>query len=373
MEYFTTTAAASRRTGGCVIVGLYTGNDLSTAAADVDAASGGLLSKLSRQGDLSGKTGSCTVLPAVSGVRAQRVAVVGLGPRKAFGITAYRKAIEAAVRAIKDTKGRDACNYIATEEIDGADAYLKARYAAESAGNVLYRFSEMKSGRKPKASHLTRLGCAVESRSDTRKANLGAEHGDAFVAGMNLCRDLGNLPGNVATPSYLARTAQKMAKRHKQLETKVLGEAEMKRLKMGSLLSVTNGTEEPAKMIIMTYRGAGRQAPAVLVGKGVTFDSGGISIKPGPAMDEMKFDMCGAASVIGTMETIATLQPRINLTVVVPACENLPSGRATKPGDIVNVGDVLMTFDDGAEAEPTEDLAQLTHLFILPPLKAARV
>jgi leucyl aminopeptidase len=152
---------------------------------------------------------------------------------------------------------------------------------------------------------------------------------------MTLCRDLGNLPANVCTPSYLARTAQRLARQHTKLATKIVNEAEMKKLGMHSLLSVTAGTKEPAKLIVMQYKGAVRQKPVVLVGKGVTFDSGGISLKPGPAMDEMKFDMCGAASVIGTMATVARLKLPINLTVVVPTCENMPSSTATRPGDIV--------------------------------------
>ncbi len=163
----------------------------------------------------------------------------------------------------------------------------------------------------------------------------GAEHGDAISTGASLAKDLGNLPANVCTPSYLANTARKLAVGNGKLSTKVLNETEMKRLGMGSLLSVTAGTIEPAKLIVMQYKGAGSDKPVVLVGKGVTFDSGGISLKPGPAMDEMKYDMCGAASVIGVMATVAKLALPINLTVVVPTVENMPSGKATKPGDIV--------------------------------------
>ena len=152
---------------------------------------------------------------------------------------------------------------------------------------------------------------------------------------MRIAKDLGNLPANVCTPSYLARTARKLATGDGKLTTTILNEAQMKKLGMGSLLSVTAGTVEPAKLIVMKYKGAGGDAPVVLVGKGVTFDTGGISLKPGPAMDEMKFDMCGAAGVIGTMAAVAKMKLPINLYVVVPAVENMPSGQATKPGDIV--------------------------------------
>jgi leucyl aminopeptidase len=182
---------------------------------------------------------------------------------------------------------------------------------------------------------LQKIGFVIAKRGDAAAVLRGAEHGDAIAAGVALARDLGNLPANVCTPTYLARTARKMAQGNGKLTTRILNEPEMKRLKMGSLLSVTAGTKEPARLIVMQYKGAGSDKPIVLVGKGVTFDSGGISLKPGPAMDEMKYDMGGAAGVLGTMLAVTKLKLPINLTVIVPAVENLPSGTATKPGDIV--------------------------------------
>jgi leucyl aminopeptidase len=182
---------------------------------------------------------------------------------------------------------------------------------------------------------LKEVGLAIAKRGDAAKAMRGAEHGAAIVSGMSLAKDLGNLPPNVCTPSHIARTAQKLARQYKNLHTRILNETEMKRLGMHSLLSVTAGTKEPAKLIVMQYKGKAGQKPVVLVGKGVTFDSGGISLKPGPGMDEMKFDMCGAAGVIGTIAAVAKLKLPMNVNVVVPAVENLPSGKATKPGDIV--------------------------------------
>jgi leucyl aminopeptidase len=335
MEYVTTTSAAPRRAGGCIVVGLYEGERLGAAAADIDAASGGLLTKLAQQGDLSPKPGRCTVLTAVPGVRAQRVAVAGLGKISKFDVGTYRKAVAASIHAIRASKVGAVTVYLSLEEIRGIDVYYKARYTVETVGHVLYSFTEMKSARSRKRPGIRSVGIAVAERRDVSRARLGAEHGDAVVYGSSLCRDLGNLPPNVCTPSYLARSAQKLARQHRNLDTRILGEKEMKRHGMGALLSVTAGTVEPARLIVMTYKGAGKAQPVVLVGKGVTFDSGGISLKPGPAMDEMKFDMCGAASVIGTMATVAKLQLPVNLTVVVPAVENLPSGTATRPGDIV--------------------------------------
>lgn len=335
MDYFSTTSKASRRASGCIIIGIYTHGKLGVAASDVDSASGGVIAKLIKQGDISASPGKCTVLPTLPGVRAQRIAVVGLGGVSKFGIKQYRQAVRAAIVAIRGSKTQDIVNYLALENVGDASAYYLARYAVETIGNSLYTFTGMKSGRKPAAPKIRRIGNAIAQRGDAKKSARGAEHADAIVEGMTLCRDLANLPPNICTPSYLARTAQRLARQHARLNTKVLNETEMKRLGMHSLLSVTAGTVEPAKLIVMQYKGAAGEQPVVLVGKGITFDSGGISLKSGPAMDEMKFDMCGAAAVIGAMAAVARLKLPLNLTVVIPACENLPSGTATRPGDIV--------------------------------------
>ena len=335
MDYFTTTSKASRRAVDCVIVGIYERGKLGAGAADIDAATGGAIKRHLKSGDVSGELGRCAVLTDLSGVRAKRVAVVGLGKTSAYDVTKFQRALAIALSAISNSKCRSVLNCLTLETFKGASSYYLARHTAQTAGDVLYRFTAMKSGKKAKAMPLKSIGLAVSSRSDAAKALRGAEHGDAIVTGMSLAKDLGNLPANVCTPSYLARTAQKLARSHKNLQARVINETEMKRLGMHSLLSVTAGTKEPAKLIVMQYKGTTGGKPVVLVGKGVTFDSGGISLKPGPGMDEMKFDMCGAASVIGTMAAVAELQLPINLNVIVPAVENLPSGKATKPGDIV--------------------------------------
>jgi len=334
MQYFTTTSKASRRAVDCVIVGIYDRGRLGDAASDIDAASNGAIKRLIKSGDLSAALGSCKVLNDVAGVRTARVAVVGLGKYSEFSGKHFAAAVTAAMRAIASTKSKSVLNGLTLESANKAGIYYLARHTAQAAADVLYRYTQTKSGRKPAASSLRQVGIAIAKRGEANRAQRGCEHGDAIGIGMSLAKDLGNLPANICTPTYLARTSQKLARENKNLTTKVLGEAEMKRLGMHSLLSVGNGSDQPSKMIVMQYKGATKQAPTVLVGKGVTFDTGGISLKPGPGMDEMKFDMCGAAGVIGTMATVAKLQLPINLNVLVPAVENMPSGRATKPGDI---------------------------------------
>ena len=351
MELGTTTSAASRRASDCVLVGVYADGDLGVGAADIDQSSKGVLKKLVKDGDLNGKVGSSLLLTAVAGVRARRVLIVGLGKANNLTIGKFRRAISTAAKLIKTSKIADVVSYLNLESVGETDAYYAARYTVETIGSELYRFTETKSGRPSRGPALKEICIAVASRGDAAKALRGAEHGQAIVGGMSLARDLGNLPPNICTPAYLGRTAQKLGRQYKSVTTKVLGEAEIKRLGMHSFLSVTSGTELPAKLIVMQYKGAGKDKPIVLVGKGITFDAGGISLKPGPGMDEMKFDMCGAASVIGTMAVVAKLKLPVNLTVVVPTCENLPSGTATRPGDIIEsmAGKTIEVLNTDAE------------------------
>jgi leucyl aminopeptidase len=335
MKYFTTTSKASRRAVDCVIVGVYKRGKLGIGAADIDAASKGHIRKLIKSGDVSGRPDHISVLTAVPGVRAERVVTVGLGKPGDLTAARFRKAVGAATRAISNTKTRQILNCLTLEPVANCNPYYLARHTVESISDTLYRFEQMKSGRKLPVMPLNTIGIAIAKRGDAARATLGAEHADGIAAGVSLAKDLGNLPANVCTPSYLARVAKKLASGNGKLTTRILSETEMKKLGMGSLLSVTAGAVEPAKLIVMQYKGAGSSKPVVLVGKGVTFDTGGISLKPGAGMDEMKFDMCGAASVIGTMAAISKIKLPVNLTVVVPAVENMPSGTATRPGDIV--------------------------------------
>lgn len=335
MKYFTTTGKASRRAADCVIVGVYNRGKLSAGASDIDAASKRYIQDLIKSGDVSSTPGRVTLLNKVPGVKADRVAVAGLGKAGSLDAIGFKQAVAASVRSLLDSKSKRILNTLTLETVKDCGPYHLARHSVEAVGDALYRFNQMKSGRKKAPMPLNTVGHSIAKRGDAAKSERGAEHGDAIASGVALAKDLGNLPANVCTPNYLAKTAKKMASGNGKLTTRVLNEAEMKKLGMGSLLSVTAGAIEPGKMIVMQYKGAGSDKPVVLVGKGVTFDTGGISLKPGASMDEMKFDMCGAASVIGTMAAISSMNLNINLTIIVPAVENMPAGDATRPGDIV--------------------------------------
>ncbi len=336
MEYFATSGDAAKQATGCAIVGLYSSGVMSAAAKEIDEATGGQLGKLKERGDLSGKLGRARLIPNPGGGKAKRVIVVGLGKKGEFGVRHYRKALDAAFETLTGTTVADAISYLHREPVVGADPYYLARYAVQTLGDRHYRFTQMKSSSHDEGLKLAKLGFGVASRDDADAAMAGAQHGQAVVRGMDLARELGNLPSNVCTPAYLADTAVKMAKRYKAMSAEILEEADMEKLGMGSLLSVTRGSEEPAKLVVLNYRGGkDDEPPVILVGKGITFDTGGISLKPAPAMDEMKYDMCGAAAVLGAMQSVAALRLPMNVMVIVPTCENMPSGSATKPGDIV--------------------------------------
>jgi leucyl aminopeptidase len=336
MRFQVKTGSASRTRAACIVLPVYASGALPAATRDADRGSRGFVQALVRSGDFRGEAGETLMLPKVPGLACQRVLIVGLGARDKYDRKACRKATRSAMGAITRSPAADVVSFLGTEEATGTDAYRRARIAMEAWHDASYRFSVMKSkaeARKPPKQ--TSLGLAVTG-SDGAAVRRGVAHGLAVGKAMALARDLGNLPPNVCTPSYLVRQARAVASRQRRVRVQVLNAAQMRRLGMGALLAVTAGSEEPAQFIVMRYRGgAPSKAPVVLVGKGITFDTGGISLKPGPQMDEMKYDMSGAGTVIAVMQAAAELGLAANLIGLVPTCENMPSGTATRPGDIV--------------------------------------
>ena len=333
MEFSIKQGLPDKQRSGCVVVGIYEGGKLSAAAKLLDKSAAHFLSGLAARGDMDGKPGSTLMLQRIANVAAERVLLVGLGKAGELTPKASVDILRATFGALGKTPAKDAVLYI-IDEGAGKDASWVIRQAVFAAAESAYRADSLKS--KPaRAATLKSITFATLEKPAPALKNV-LDQAVATVHGVELAKTLGNLPGNICTPSYLATKAQALAKTHKSIKTTVLEEKDMKKLGMGSLLSVTQGSEQPAKLITMEYHGTDRKhKPVVLVGKGITFDSGGISLKPGAEMDEMKYDMCGAASVLGTMQAIAEMGLALNVVGVIPACENLPSGRATKPGDIV--------------------------------------
>ena len=334
MEFSTKFMMPEKHPAGCVAAGVFESRKLSGAADALDKAAHGQIRELLRSGDMDGKKGSTRMLYRVRGVAAERVLLVGLGREKEFGEKQYRECACAAVAAIRETGAREACLYLAELQVPGRDAVWKARQLVLAAADVSYRFDSMKS-KKGEERLLSHVVIAAVSKRDASALEQGMREGRAIAAGTTLARDLGNLPANVCTPTYLAEASVKLGREWK-LAVEVLERKDMEKLRMGSLLSVARGSHEPPKFVILRYTGAGKKdRPVVLVGKGITFDTGGISIKPSAELDEMKFDMCGAASVLGTLRAAAELGLKLNVIGLVPTCENMPGGAATKPGDIV--------------------------------------
>jgi len=337
MQFSTTTTDAPRIRAGCLVAGLFEGRDATPAYRALDDASSGKLDAVVRKARFRGDTGRHLRIHALDAVTADSVLIVGCGPGKeAMTAARYLKIARGAAREVVDSGAPSASWALGEIEVDGRDLEWKARVAVERLSDAAYHFDAMRGNPDESRTPPPARASIAAPRSHRQAAASGIATGRAIAAGVSLARDLGNLPGNVCTPSYLADQAKALAARHRKVAFKALDETRMKRLGMGSLLSVARGSRQPPRLVVLEYRGGARaKAPIVLVGKGVTFDSGGISIKPSATMDEMKFDMCGAASVIGAMEACATLALPLNVVALAPATENLPDGNASKPGDIV--------------------------------------
>ena len=335
MQFETWTKALAELPIDCVAVGVQDDGELSPEAKTLDLRCREKLSRLMKRGDFSGKPGESWLVTDLDGLRAERVLLVGLGAKGDITRRAWRRAVLTALSAATRTRvsslalalPRPAAKVLADERL--------GRSVAELTGNTLYRVNDLKSAKKPRPHALNRVVVAASAKAEPA-VKKGFAQGMALTSGSTLMRNLANLPSNVCTPTYLGRAAEGLAKTHKSLKVKVLGLPEIKREKMGCLLAVTQGSDEPPRFIVIEHRHPkAKNAPVVLVGKGITFDTGGISLKDPPLMDEMKFDMSGAACVIGTMNAVGELNLPLNVVGIVAACENMPSGRAIKPGDIV--------------------------------------
>jgi len=334
-----TTASLHQVKTAALAVGIFADGDLSAEAEHLDLASGGAIRAVVKS-EFKGKVGSTLILRNLDGVAAARVVLVGLGAKDQYHVRTHLQAEQAFAAGVVQAGLSEAVSSLANIEISASALQVRARNAAIAAGNATYQYtatlSEAKRPAPPKLVAFkvwTGRVKAVQTQVQT-----GLREGGAIANGMLLTRTLGDLPGNVCTPTYLGNAARKLAREFKSLKAEVLGLKQIQALKMDSFLSVARGSYEPPAFIVLRHTPATRTRnapPIVLVGKGITFDAGGISIKPAGAMDEMKYDMCGAASVLGTLRAVAELGLAREVIGLIPACENLPSGRANKPGDVV--------------------------------------
>ena len=336
MEFNVKSGSPEKQRTACLIIGVSQPRKLSRAGKLIDKISDGFLSTIIRRGDMDGRLGQTQVLHNVAGTLADRVLLVGCGKEKHLNEQNYLKILDSLSRTLDNIGAMEAYSYLTDLNIKGRDIHWKILQTVMQMEKNRYSFDQLKSKKGESSKGIRKLVMNVPSRRDLNLGELAIKQGIAISSGVSLAKDLGNLPGNICTPSYLAEQAVRLGKTFPSVSVEILEEKDMQKLAMGSLLSVTAGSRQPAKLITMQYKGgASDKKPIVLVGKGVTFDSGGISIKPGLAMDEMKYDMCGAASVLGTLSAVAEMQLPVNVVGIIPATENLPDGEATRPGDIV--------------------------------------
>ena len=315
----------------CVVAGVFEDGTLCAAAARLDEKSGGAIRRLHASGDLTGKQGSSHTLFGLAGIAVPRVLIIGLGDAKKFDGARFARACAEAARGLKALPLERAVSYLTELEVPGKDAAWKVRTAALASDAQAYKYTAtFKPKPKPSRPEFSALAFAAPA-----SAAGALEQASAIAAGVRFARELGNLPPNICTPAHIAQAAQKLAADHPGVSCEILEEGQMRELGMGALLGVALGSANAPRLICLQWRGAGDAQPYALVGKGVTFDSGGINIKPSAGMEEMKFDMCGAAGVLGAFLAAVELRLKLNLVCVVPAVENMPSGTAQRPSDVV--------------------------------------
>ncbi len=336
MDYIAKTAALDKETADCVIVGLFKPRQLSPSARRLDTLYRGTLTRACQRGLAKAALGQVTTLHNSSRSKHAHIVIVGCGEAEDFGAHAFDKALSAGIREAKRCNAANVINCLIEMPVKHADLPTRVQASVMAGEAAMYRYTHTRPKAGKERATLKKMKFLASEAGELERLRQGRKFGQAVASGMALAKDLGNLPGNVCTPAYLAEQARALGQAHPKLQVRVIEEAQMKKLGMGALLSVSSGSVQPAKLVTLEYRGAAADArPSVLVGKGITFDTGGISLKPGNAMDEMKFDMCGAGSVLGTIKACCLLEIPLNVVGVVACAENMPGGKASRPGDVV--------------------------------------
>ncbi|WP_028117843.1 leucyl aminopeptidase [Ferrimonas senticii] len=353
MEFSVKSGSPEKQRSACIVVGVFEPRRLSATAEQLDKISDGFISNLLRRGDLEGKPGQMLLLHHVPNVLSERVLLVGCGKERELDERQYKQIISKTISKLNETGSMEAVCFLTELHVKGRDSYWKVRQAVETTESSLYTFDAMKSKKDETRRPLRKLVFNVPTRRELAIGEQAINHGLAVAHGTKLCKDVANMPPNVCNPAYLASQAKQMAEQYQKLQVRTVGEEQMAELGMHAYLAVGRGSENESIMTVMTYNGAtdANAKPIVLVGKGLTFDSGGISLKPGEAMDEMKYDMGGAAGVLGTMRALCELDLNINVVAVLAGCENMPDGKSYRPGDILTTmsGQTVEVLNTDAE------------------------
>lgn len=337
MKFSIKSGNPAKQRSACIVVGVFEECKLTKAAEAMDKIANGYITAILRAGDMEGKAGSTLVLHNTPDTLCERILLVGLGKENELADKEYNQAVRAAFRALHKTGATEAVLFLADTPVKNRDAGWRVSQSVIVAMESLYRFDRLKSKVEEKSPRLQKitLGTMNAGPAELAASEEALQQGLAIADGVAVTKDLGNLAPNICTPTYLGEQALAISGTYK-LKITILDQKDMEKLGMGALLAVARGSHQPPKLIALEYWGrTKKEKPVVLVGKGVTFDTGGISLKPAAEMDEMKYDMCGAASVLGTMTAVAKLGLPVNLVGIIPTTENMPGGNATKPGDVV--------------------------------------
>ncbi len=352
MEFSVKSGSPEKQRSACIVVGVYEPRRLSPIGEQLDRISDGYISTLLRRGDLEGKPGQMLLLHHVPNVLSERVLLVGCGKERELDDKQYKQIIAKTINTLNETGSMEAVCFLTEQHVKGRDIYWKVRQAVETTQDCLYTFDQLKSKKSDTRRPLRKMVFNVPTRRELPLGESAIEQGLAISAGMKLCKDVANMPPNICNPVYLGEQAKALEDTFDNVKVNLIGEKEMAELGMHSYLAVGRGSENESLMSVIHYSGTSEeQAPIVLVGKGLTFDSGGISLKPGEGMDEMKYDMGGAAGVIGTMRSIAQMNLPINVIGVLAGCENMPGSNAYRPGDILTTmsGQTVEVLNTDAE------------------------
>ncbi|WP_163830918.1 leucyl aminopeptidase [Proteus mirabilis] len=353
MEFNVKSGSPEKQRSACIIVGVFEPRRLSPIAEQLDKISDGYISALLRRGELEGKVGQSLLLHHVPNVLSERVLLIGCGKERELDERQYKQIIQKTINTLNETGSMEAVCFLTELHVKGRNNYWKVRQAVETAKDCLYTFDQLKSNKTELRRPLRKMVFNVPTRRELPSGERAIAHGLAIASGIKACKDLANMPPNICNAAYLASQARQLADSSANVSTRVIGEEQMKELNMNAYLAVGQGSQNESLMSIIEYKGNQdpESRPIVLVGKGLTFDSGGISIKPADGMDEMKYDMCGTATVYGVMRVVAELQLPINVIGVLAGCENMPGGKAYRPGDILTTmsGQTVEVLNTDAE------------------------
>ena len=352
MEFGIKSGSPEKQRSACIVVGVFEPRRLSSTAEQLDEISEGYISNLLRKGDLEGKSGQMLLLHHVPNILSERVLLVGCGKERELDERQYRQIIKKTINTLNETGSMEAVCFLSELHVKGRDTYWKIRQAVEATQDGLYSFNSLKTHKEEPRRPLRKIVFNVPTRRELPIGERAISHALAIAEGVSTCKNVANMPPNICNPAYLAEQAKILANDYDNVSTAIVDEQEMEELGMGSYLAVGRGSANESLMSVITYNGIDDDSkPIVLVGKGLTFDSGGISLKPGAGMDEMKYDMGGAAGVLGAMHSLAELNLPIKVIGVLAGCENMPSSNAYRPGDVLTTmsGQTVEVLNTDAE------------------------